>query len=31
MTVRPFVPWPDKRLRTPCATVKAVTDFIINT
>lgn len=26
MAVRPFVPWPDKRLRTPAAPVAAVTD-----
>jgi peptide deformylase len=26
VAVRPFVPWPDKRLRTPAAPVKAVTD-----
>ncbi|KAJ56944.1 peptide deformylase [Actibacterium mucosum KCTC 23349] len=26
MTVRPFVPWPDKRLRTAAAPVEAVTD-----
>ncbi len=28
MTVRPFVPWPDKRLRTVAAPVDAVTDEI---
>lgn len=28
MTVRPFVPWPDPRLRTPAAPVEAVTDDI---
>ena len=28
MTVRPFVPWPDKRLRTVCAPVPEVTDEI---
>ncbi|SMX40528.1 peptide deformylase [Maliponia aquimaris] len=28
MTVRPFVPWPDKRLRTVCAPVPEVTDQI---
>lgn len=28
MTVRPFVMWPDKRLRTPAAPVEAVTDEI---
>ncbi|WHZ35907.1 peptide deformylase [Sagittula sp. MA-2] len=28
MTVRPFVPWPDKRLRTVAAPVEAVTDEI---
>ncbi|WP_428512792.1 peptide deformylase [Roseovarius sp.] len=26
MAVRPFVPWPDKRLRTPADPVEAVTD-----
>ncbi|MGK7651551.1 peptide deformylase [Roseovarius sp. B08] len=26
MAVRPFVPWPDRRLRTPAAEVKAVTE-----
>lgn len=28
MTVRPFVRWPDKRLRSPAAPVEAVTDEI---
>ena len=28
MTVRPFVPWPDKRLRTPAAPVGEITDEI---
>lgn len=28
MTVRPFVPWPDKRLRTPADPVAEVTDDI---
>ncbi|MCR8824962.1 peptide deformylase [Pseudosulfitobacter koreensis] len=28
MTVRAFVPWPDKRLRTACAPVAAITDEI---
>jgi peptide deformylase len=28
MTVRPFVPWPDRRLRTPAAPVDSVTDAI---
>ncbi|WP_108259702.1 peptide deformylase [Mangrovicoccus ximenensis] len=28
MTVRPFVMWPDKRLRTPCAEVAAVDDEV---
>jgi len=28
VTVRPFVPWPDKRLRTGCAPVAAITDEI---
>lgn len=28
MTVRPFVPWPDKRLRTAAAQVDAITDEI---
>ncbi|MFW2589264.1 peptide deformylase [Sagittula sp. SSi028] len=28
MTVRPFVPWPDKRLRTTAAPIDAVTDDI---
>lgn len=28
MTVRPFVPWPDKRLRTPAAEVAEITDEI---
>lgn len=26
--IRPFLPWPDKRLRTPAAPVEAVTDTI---
>ncbi len=26
MAVRPFVPWPDRRLRTPAARVEAITD-----
>ena len=26
--IRPFVPWPDKRLKTACEPVKAVTDQI---
>ncbi|QFT94506.1 Peptide deformylase [Roseovarius sp. THAF9] len=26
MAVRPFVPWPDRRLRTPAAEVEAVTE-----
>lgn len=26
MTLRPFVPWPDKRLRTPAAPVGQITD-----
>ncbi len=26
MSVRRFIPWPDKRLRTPCDAVAAVTD-----
>jgi len=26
MSVRRFIPWPDKRLRTPCEEVAAVTD-----
>lgn len=28
MAVRPYVPWPDKRLRTPCAPVDGITDDI---
>ena len=28
MTIRPFIPWPDKRLRTPADTVAEVTDDI---
>lgn len=28
MTVRPFVPWPDKRLRTPAEPVAEITDEI---
>ncbi|KIC51980.1 peptide deformylase [Tateyamaria sp. ANG-S1] len=28
MTVRPFVPWPDKRLRTPAEDVPEITDEI---
>ena len=28
MARRPFVPWPDKRLRTPAAPVEAITDEI---
>ena len=28
MTVRPFIPWPDKRLRTPAEPVGAITDEI---
>lgn len=28
MTVRPFVPWPDKRLRTATAPVETITDEI---
>ncbi|MCV2867899.1 peptide deformylase [Defluviimonas sp. WL0002] len=28
MTVRPFVPWPDKRLRTPAEPVQAVTETV---
>ena len=28
MTVRPCLPWPDKRLRTPAAPVEAITDEI---
>lgn len=28
MTVRPFVPWPDKRLRTAAAPVEVITDEI---
>lgn len=28
MTVRPFIPWPDKRLRTPCDKVDEITDEI---
>ncbi|MEV8465198.1 peptide deformylase [Fluviibacterium sp. DFM31] len=28
MAVRPFVMWPDKRLRTPCADVPEVTDAV---
>lgn len=27
--IRPFLPWPDKRLRTPAAPVEAVTDTIL--
>ncbi|MFN3293314.1 MAG: peptide deformylase, partial [Gemmobacter sp.] len=26
--IRPFVPWPDKRLRSPAAPVEAITDDI---
>lgn len=28
MTARPCIPWPDKRLRTPAASVEAITDDI---
>ena len=28
MAVRPFVMWPDKRLRTACASVEAITDDV---
>ncbi|MEJ6708945.1 MAG: peptide deformylase [Amylibacter sp.] len=28
MTIRPFVPWPDARLRTVCAPVEAVDDGV---
>jgi peptide deformylase len=28
MTARPFIPWPDKRLRTPAAPVGEITDEI---
>ncbi|MCV6823248.1 MULTISPECIES: peptide deformylase [Halocynthiibacter] len=28
MTVRPFVPWPDKRLRTPAEVVSEITDEV---
>lgn len=28
MTVRPCIPWPDKRLQTPAAPVEAITDEI---
>ncbi|MFC2966620.1 peptide deformylase [Acidimangrovimonas pyrenivorans] len=28
MTVRPFVPWPDKRLKTPATPVEEITDEI---
>ena len=28
MTIRPFLPWPDKRLRTAAEPVEAVTDEI---
>lgn len=28
MTVRPFVPWPDKRLKTPAAPVAGITEEI---
>ncbi|WP_299621078.1 peptide deformylase [uncultured Tateyamaria sp.] len=28
MTLRPFVMWPDKRLRTPCAPVDQITDNV---
>lgn len=28
MTVRPFIPWPDKRLRMPCDKVDEITDEI---
>jgi peptide deformylase len=28
MTVRPILPWPDKRLRTPADSVEAITDDI---
>ncbi len=29
MTVRPFIPWPDKRLRTPAADVTGITPDIL--
>jgi peptide deformylase len=29
MAVRPFVPWPDARLKTPAADVAAITEDII--
>ncbi|MFV0243743.1 MAG: peptide deformylase [Qingshengfaniella sp.] len=28
MAIRPFIPWPDPRLRTPCAEVTAVDDTV---
>ena len=28
MTIRPFIPWPDKRLRTVCDPVEAVDDHV---
>ncbi len=28
MTIRRFIPWPDKRLRTPCAAVPEITDEV---
>ncbi|WP_299612873.1 peptide deformylase [uncultured Tateyamaria sp.] len=28
MTVRPFIPWPDKRLRTPAEDVTEITDAV---
>lgn len=28
MTIRPFVPWPDKRLKTPAEPVEAITDEV---
>jgi peptide deformylase len=28
MTIRRFIPWPDKRLRTPCAVVPEITDEV---
>ena len=28
MTIRPFVPWPDQRLRTPVPEVEEITDEI---
>ena len=28
MTVRPFIPWPDKRLRTACEEVTEITDEV---